>query len=114
MKINNNLEKSVIEDFGTEWSKFNHGSELMDEGLFKSMFDRYFRLFPFNELPDGSVGFDLGAGTGRWARYMIASVRHLNCIEPSDMARLQLKKNLSNFENVSILNHIIQKYYKYL
>lgn len=51
-------------------------------------------------ITKNSEGFDMGSGSGRWARWMADKVGVLNCIDPSD-ALEQSKKNLSNFKNIN-------------
>ena len=45
-----------------------------------------------------SVGFDLGCGSGRWAKSVAPKVKKLICIDPSSALDIA-KKNLSNFDN---------------
>jgi SAM-dependent methyltransferase len=93
----NNIDPAVVESFGVEWSKFSH--ENADSQEMAQLFESYFRIFPWDELPPSSEGFDLGCGTGRWARYVSQRVGTLHCIDPSaaiDVAR----QNLKNFSNV--------------
>lgn len=64
------------------------------------IFDRYFSIFPWDELPANAVGFDLGCGSGRWARLVAPRVGKLHCIDPSvaiDVARRNLR-TLANCE----------------
>ena len=51
-------------------------------------------------ITKNSEGFDMGSGSGRWAKWMAGRVRVLNCIDPSD-ALEQSQKNLSNFSNIN-------------
>ena len=57
-----NVDKQVVDDFGSEWSRFDQGD--VDEGELRAIFEAYFRIFPWDSLPDAAVGFDLGAGSG--------------------------------------------------
>jgi ubiquinone/menaquinone biosynthesis C-methylase UbiE len=62
------------------------------------VFESYFSIFPWHELPENSVGFDLGCGSGRWAKLVAPRVGKLHCIDPSvaiDVAR----RNLQRFNN---------------
>ena len=45
-----------------------------------------------------SVGFDLGCGTGRWAKSVAPKVKKLICIDPSSAIDIA-KRNLSAFNN---------------
>jgi SAM-dependent methyltransferase len=72
----------------------------MQESEALKIFTEYFSIFPWKKLRADAVGFDMGCGTGRWARFVIPKVSHLNCIDPSsalEVARMRLK----DFDNVS-------------
>jgi len=43
-----NIDKSVVDDSGHEWEKFNHLG-LKDDDI-RSSYYQYFRIFPFEEL----------------------------------------------------------------
>jgi ubiquinone/menaquinone biosynthesis C-methylase UbiE len=62
------------------------------------MFDNYFNIFPWEKLPSNSVGFDLGCGSGRWAKVVAPKVGELHCIDPSEALEVA-KKNLSFADN---------------
>jgi ubiquinone/menaquinone biosynthesis C-methylase UbiE len=96
-----NQDKRVIEEFGDEWTKFNHLS--LDKKQLKDSFDQYFQIFPWNLLPKDPVGFDMGCGSGRWAQYVAPKVKTLNCIEPSNAINVA-KKVLSDFDNIKFFN----------
>ncbi|MCI5123991.1 MAG: class I SAM-dependent methyltransferase [Candidatus Electrothrix sp. AR5] len=58
-------------------------------------FHEYFSIFPWDDLPSAPEGFDMGCGSGRWARLVASRVSLLHCIEPSkaiEMARRNLAK----------------------
>jgi SAM-dependent methyltransferase len=91
-----NADAHVVEGFGDEWSRFDQ-SELSDEE-FARLADNYFHIFDFAILPEKPVGFDLGAGSGRWARYVAPRVGTLHVIEPSKAIAVA-KRNLAEFDN---------------
>ena len=64
--MNENLEGGRVRGFADEWSRFPQ--DKLEAAELQALFDRYFELFPWDRLPAGAVGFDLGCGTGRWAR----------------------------------------------
>ena len=97
-----NIDKKTVEDFGKEWNKYNQSS-LSDEELKKS-WDQYFDMFSFEELSNDSEGFDMGCGSGRWAKFVANKVHLLNCIDPSEKALNVAKRNLSNFSNIRYFN----------
>ena len=93
-----NIDKTVVEDFGNEWTAFNQ-SDLSDAELAQA-FDQYFDIFPFDSLAPDAAGFDMGCGSGRWAKFVAARVGTLNCIDPSPMAIEVARRTLSDRSNV--------------
>ena len=99
MNLRNN---KVINDFGNEWEAYNQNNLSSKE--LNELFKNYFDIFPFHLLNKNSVGFDMGCGSGRWARLIAPRVKQLNCIEPSIKAISEAKKNLSKNKNCKFLN----------
>ena len=66
--------------------------------------NQYFKIFPFDKLALNAEGFDMGCGSGRWAKFVAPLVGKLNCIDPSARALNVAKKNLNEFENISFIN----------
>ena len=91
-----NQDKNTVEGFGDEWSRFDQSDLPEDEQ--QLLFDEYFSVFPWKDISIESVGFDLGCGTGRWAKSVAPKVKKLICIDPSNAIDIA-KKNLSNFDN---------------
>ena len=91
-----NQDKNTVEGFGDEWSRFDQSDLPEDEQ--RLLFDEYFSVFPWKYISKDSVGFDLGCGTGRWAKSIAPKVKKLICIDPSNAIEIA-KKNLSNFDN---------------
>lgn len=106
-KINQSIDKKVINDFGKEWNLFDQ-SKLNSKEL-KKLFDRYFKIFKKNILNKNSIGFDLGCGSGRWAYFIAPKVKKLNCIDPSNLALEVSKKNLIKFDNINFYNLKVSK-----
>lgn len=101
MDLGKNLDAETVKSFGDEWSRFDQ-EKLSDEEAQK-IFDEYFAVFHWQRLPKNPVGFDMGCGSGRWARLMAPRVGQLHCIDPSsalDIAR----KTLAHCENVTFHN----------
>ena len=92
-----NIDKQVVEGFGDEWSRFDQ-SKLSSNEL-KKMFDVYFNIFPWETLAADSVGFDLGCGSGRWAKMVAPRVGRLHLIDPSADALAVAKRNLKSADN---------------
>ena len=98
MKNDSNLDDATVKSFGDEWSRFDQ-TELEDEEA-RRIFDEYFAVFPWGVLPADACGFDMGCGTGRWARLMAPRVGHLHCIDPS-IALEVARQMLVDHPNVS-------------
>jgi SAM-dependent methyltransferase len=98
--VKKNIDDKVVRDFGKEWQAFNHQN--LEQSLLDSAFNSYFDIFPFDDLANGE-GFDMGCGSGRWAKYVAPRVRFLNCIDPSSAALNQAKLNLKNHQNCNFI-----------
>jgi SAM-dependent methyltransferase len=94
--MNVNLDKNVVAGFGDEWSRFDQSA--LTEGELSAMFDSYFHIFPWERLPENAVGFDLGCGSGRWAKMVAPRVGKLHLIDPSDAIEVA-KRNLAGQTN---------------
>lgn len=89
--MQHNLDAQTVDGFGDEWERFDQ-SELSDEEH-RQLFDNYFAIFPWDRLGADAEGFDLGCGSGRWAKLVAPRVGTLHCIDPSsaiEVARRQL------------------------
>ncbi len=71
-----NIDHARANSYGDEWARFDQAA-LNDEGALE-IFDDYFALFPWSLLPDNASGFDMGCGSGRWARLMAPRVGRLH------------------------------------
>lgn len=97
-------EIKTIESFGNEWKKFDQNS--LDKKYLDIDFTKYFKIFPFKLINKSSEGYDMGCGTGRWAKFIAPKVKRLNCIEPSNAINVA-KKKLKNFSNINYYNEKI-------
>jgi ubiquinone/menaquinone biosynthesis C-methylase UbiE len=97
-----NVDLKTVEGFGEEWSRFDQTG--MSETELNEEFARYFAVFPFDSLPAGAEGFDLGCGSGRWAKLMSRKVGRLHCIDASAEALAVAKKNLAAARHVEFHN----------
>jgi SAM-dependent methyltransferase len=95
-----NIDQDTIDDFGHEWAAFDQTGLPQHEQ--KSLFDQYFAIFPFEDLPANAEGFDLGCGSGRWASLFAPKVGHLHCIDPAEKALSVAKVTLASQPNVSL------------
>ncbi len=92
-----NTDQGTVDSFGDEWSRFDQASLPDAESL--AIFQRYFSVFPWETLPAGAVGFDMGCGSGRWARWVAPRVGALHCIDPSGAIEVA-RRNLMGLPNV--------------
>lgn len=104
-----NLDKATVNSFGDEWSRFDQTDMPHKEA--QRHFEAYFSVFPWNKINQSSEGFDMGCGTGRWARFVAPHCGLLNCIDPSSalaVARqfLALQNNI-RFHQASVSNNCI-------
>src|SRR5205814_1104332 len=79
-----NLDEATVAGFGKEWSGYDQ--TVLGTHDLNSIFESYFAIFPFDELPPDAEGFDLGCGSGRWADLVLGKVGRLHCIDPSQLA----------------------------
>ena len=92
-----NADSKTIEGFGDEWSRVVQ-SGLTDQDH-EDMFNGYFSIFAWDQLPENSVGLDMGCGSGRWAIKVAPRVKQLHCIDASKDALEVAKKNLAGMSN---------------
>ncbi len=97
-----NVDDNVARGFGKEWSTFRQGEENLSRSQRETIFENYFRIFPWNLLPpDGGVGIDVGCGTGRWSLMVAPRVAHLHLLDVSPEALAVARDNLKGAQNVS-------------
>lgn len=96
-----NIDENTVESFGAEWSRFDQAN--LDGEEHNKLFQTYFGIFPWGELPPDAQGFDMGCGSGRWAALVSERVGHLSCIDPSEKALEVARSKLSGKSNVSFL-----------
>jgi SAM-dependent methyltransferase len=92
-----NFDENVVAGFGDEWARFDQSG--LDERELESMFENYFNIFPWSELPRDAVGFDLGCGSGRWAKFVAPRVGKLYLFDPAEKALEVAKRNLAGADN---------------
>ena len=96
-----NLDINTVKSFGDEWSRYDQAKLKYEEA--EKYFNDYFAVFPWEMINTESVGFDMGCGTGRWARLFADKVKLLNCIEPSKAINVA-KRNLGYKKNLRFIN----------
>jgi SAM-dependent methyltransferase len=92
-----NIDLATVEGFGEEWAAFDQTQ--LRGAEYRMLFDGYFGIFPFDDLPPGAEGFDLGCGSGRWAAGVVDRVGTLHCIDPSERALAVAKQRLADHPN---------------
>jgi ubiquinone/menaquinone biosynthesis C-methylase UbiE len=97
-----NLDAKTVAGFGEEWSRFDQTG--MSETELREQFERYFAVFPWNFLPEDAVGFDMGCGSGRWAKLAALRTGKLFCVDASDAALTVAKQNLASYQNVEFVH----------
>jgi len=94
---NPNVDAATVASFGEEWSHF--AQEDLAPAEVKAMFDAYFAIFPWDRLPPAAEGFDMGCGSGRWAKRVAPRVGTLHCIDPAIEALAVARRNLADTTN---------------
>jgi ubiquinone/menaquinone biosynthesis C-methylase UbiE len=97
-----NIDRATVEAFGEEWSRFDQTDLSKEEQ--ERLFEAYFHIFPWDELPPDAVGVDVGAGSGRWAARVAPRVGRLHCIEPAKDALAVARRALQ--DHVNVVTHL--------
>jgi len=92
-----NVDPGTVDGFGFEWTKFDQST--LSQNELAELFNEYFELFPWAALPEHPVGFDLGCGSGRWAKLVAPRVAILHCIDASGAALNVARRNLVDQTN---------------
>lgn len=92
-----NMDPRTVAGFGAEWSHYDQAGLPAAER--EELFRAYFAVFPWDRLPPGAAGFDLGCGSGRWARLVAPRVETLHCIDASEAALGVARANLAGLPN---------------
>jgi glycosyltransferase involved in cell wall biosynthesis/ubiquinone/menaquinone biosynthesis C-methylase UbiE len=95
-----NIDPKTVEGFGKGWASFDQSGMTREE--LREVFDAYFEIFPFEDLPPDAEGFDLGCGSGRWADLMAERVGTLHCIDPAAEALAVAERRLRDHPNVEL------------
>lgn len=93
-----NIDPQTVEGFGQEWAAFDQSG--LTGAEYHKLFDGYFDIFPFDQLPPDAEGFDLGCGSGRWAAGVAPRVGTLHCIDPSQRALSVARQRMVGQHNV--------------
>src|SRR5215471_21523655 len=104
LSIMRNVDASVTEGFGREWSTFTQGESELEANERQRQFDQYFRIFPWDDLPANAEGLDAGCGTGRWATLVAQKVGRLHLLDASDGALSVARRNLANYKQECLVS----------
>jgi ubiquinone/menaquinone biosynthesis C-methylase UbiE len=99
--ITQNIDSEVAAGFGHEWSTFRQSDDELSSADREAIFQSYFHIFPWNELPVDPIGIDVGCGSGRWSVMVAPKVGHLHLLDASADALAVARQNLANLTNVS-------------
>jgi ubiquinone/menaquinone biosynthesis C-methylase UbiE len=92
-----NLDKKTVQSFSHQWLRYDQSGMTHEEAA--KIFKSYFSIFPWKKISRKSEGFDMGCGTGRWAKFVAPKVGKLHCIDPSEAIKVA-KKKLKYFKNI--------------
>lgn len=95
-----NIDQKTVKGFGQEWACYTQ-TAIIDKEL-QELFERYFSVFPWDKLSEQACGFDMGCGSGRWAKYVAGRVHKLFCIDASEQALSVCRANVKNESNVEV------------
>jgi ubiquinone/menaquinone biosynthesis C-methylase UbiE len=96
-----NRHINTVDGFGDEWERYDQTALSSTE--LELLFQRYFHIFPWGKLNSNAIGFDMGCGSGRWAKLVAPRVGKLFCIDPSSAIDVA-KSNLKGFPNSHFIN----------
>ena len=99
--ITRNNDPDIAAGFGHEWSTFRQSESEFSSADREEIFESYFHVFPWNELPPNPAGIDVGCGSGRWSVMVAPRVGHLHLLDASADALAVARQNLANATNVS-------------
>jgi SAM-dependent methyltransferase len=99
--VSRNVDSDVAAGFGHEWSTFRQSEAEFSSADREAIFQSYFRIFPWSDLPPNPVGIDVGCGSGRWSVMVAPHVGHLHLLDASADALAVARENLTNVTNVS-------------
>jgi ubiquinone/menaquinone biosynthesis C-methylase UbiE len=99
--VTKNIDSDVAAGFGHEWSTFRQSESEFSPADREAIFNSYFHIFPWNELPPNPVGIDVGCGSGRWSAIVAPQVGRLHLLDASADALDIARANLSKATNVT-------------
>lgn len=109
MEQDKNRDDHVISHFGGEWKAFNYlDSDQLEE--VREQFEAYVRPLPTHFLKDGNLAIaDFGAGSGRWAHFLLEHASQLWLIEPGKESFSVLEQRFDKNVKVHLLNETVSE-----
>ncbi|MEI8054228.1 MAG: class I SAM-dependent methyltransferase [Bacteroidota bacterium] len=92
-----NIDLSVVDSFGEEWTKFHQFSK--DE--IDNLGEMYFDIIDEKIINKNTYGIDIGCGTGRFTKYLSNKIGFMEAVDPSD-AIFSADNLLHGVENVRL------------
>lgn len=109
MSKDQNRDERVISHFGGEWKAFNFlDADQLEE--VREQFLAYVRPLPdqVKQSSDLVIG-DFGAGSGRWAHYLLPQAEELWLVEPGVESFALLADRFAKEKKVHLLNETVSK-----
>jgi ubiquinone/menaquinone biosynthesis C-methylase UbiE len=94
--MKSNIDCKTVAGFGDEWTRFDQSN--LNPAERNIIFNKYFKIFPWSNLPPSAEGYDMGCGSGRWAKLVAPKVGKLHCIDPSSAIKVAIQ-NLKEYKN---------------
>lgn len=98
MTAQRNADAATVDGFGAEWKRFDF--EGHSDAELNDVFSQYFSLVDWSKLPPDARAFDVGCGTGRWAKLVAPRVSELHCVDASSEALGVARTKLARQSNV--------------
>lgn len=109
MPSDKNRDDHVISHFGGEWKTFNYlASDQLEE--IREQFAAYIRPLPPQILTASNLVIaDFGAGSGRWAHFLLEHASQLWLIEPGKESFSVLEQRFDKNVKVHLLNETVSE-----
>lgn len=109
MTSDKNRDNHVISHFGSEWKAFNYlNSDQLEE--VREQFAAYVRPLPKQLLAGNNLVIaDFGAGSGRWAHFLMEHASQMWLVEPGKESFSILKQRFGKNERVRLLNETVSE-----
>lgn len=109
MAKDQNRDDHVISHFGGEWKAFNYlDADQLEE--VREQFSAYVRPLPPKILAGNNLVIaNFGAGSGRWAHFLLENARQLWLVEPGVDSFLILQERFGMNEKVHLLNETVSE-----